>query len=34
MRDFLHPSPTGYRLWAETMEPKLAELPGEKPVAP
>ena len=24
MRDFLHLSPTGYRLWAETMEPKLA----------
>lgn len=34
MRDFLHPSPAGYRVWAEAMEPKLAELLGEKPVAP
>lgn len=32
MRDYLHPSPTGYRLWAEAMEPKLAEMLGEKPV--
>ena len=32
MPDFLHLSRTGYRLWAETMEPKLAELLGEKPI--
>lgn len=32
MRDFLHPSPMGYRLWAEAMEPKLAELLGDEPV--
>ena len=34
MRDFLHLSPTGYRLWAEAMEPKLAELMGQQPVKP
>jgi lysophospholipase L1-like esterase len=34
MRDFLHPSPLGYRLWAEAMEPKLAELMGDQPVTP
>ncbi len=34
MRDFLHPSPTGYRIWAEAMEPTLARLLGEKPIAP
>ena len=34
MRDFLHPSPAGYRLWAEAMEPELAAMLGEKPVAP
>jgi beta-glucosidase len=34
MRDFLHPSATGYRIWAEAMEPKLAELIGDKPVTP
>jgi hypothetical protein len=27
-------TPTGYRLWAEAMEPKLAELLGEQPVKP
>ncbi len=26
MRDFLHPSAEGYRIWAQAMEPKLAEL--------
>jgi lysophospholipase L1-like esterase len=26
MRDFLHPTAEGYRIWAEAMEPKLAEL--------
>ena len=33
MRDFVHLSPTGYRLWAEAMEPDLAAMLGEKPVA-
>jgi beta-glucosidase len=26
MRDFLHPTAEGYRIWAEAMEPKLREL--------
>lgn len=34
MRDFLHPSPYGYQLWAEAMEPMLAELLGDEPVKP
>ena len=34
MRDFVHLSPNGYRLWAEAMEPTLAKLLGEKPVKP
>ena len=34
MPDFVHLTPNGYRLWAETMEPKLAELLGEPPVKP
>ena len=34
MRDYLHPSPTGYRLWAEAIEPDLAAMLGEKPVVP
>jgi lysophospholipase L1-like esterase len=34
MRDFLHLSPTGYRLWAEAIEPELASMLGEKPMAP
>ena len=34
MRDFLHPTAMGYRIWAEAMEPKLAELLGESPVRP
>ena len=34
MRDFLHPSAAGYRIWAEAMEPTLARLLGEQPVAP
>ena len=34
MRDFLHPSAKGYKIWAEAMEPKLAELLGEKPITP
>jgi len=32
MPDFVHLTPTGYRLWAEAMEPKLAELLGENPI--
>ncbi len=34
MRDFLHPTAKGYKIWAEAMEPKLAELLGEKAVGP
>ena len=34
MRDFLHLSPTGYRIWAEAMELTLAAMLGEKPIAP
>jgi len=34
MPDFIHLTPTGYRLWAEAMEPKLAELLGDQPVKP
>ncbi len=34
MRDYLHLSPTGYRLWAEAIEPELASMLGEKPIAP
>ena len=34
MRDFLHLSPTGYRLWAEAIEPELAVMLGEKPIVP
>jgi lysophospholipase L1-like esterase len=34
MRDFLHPSAAGYRLWAEAIEPDLATMLREKPVAP
>ena len=31
MRDSVHPTPKGYQMWAEAMEPKLTELLGEKP---
>ena len=34
MRDFLHPSTKGYQVWAEAMEPELAAMLGEKPIAP
>ncbi len=34
MPDFVHLTPAGYRLWAEAMEPKLAELLGEPPLTP
>jgi len=30
MYDYLHLTPKGYKIWAEAMEPKLAELMGEK----
>jgi beta-glucosidase len=30
MPDLLHPSPQGYQVWAQAMEPKLAELLGEE----
>jgi len=29
MPDFLHPNTKGYQIWAEAMEPKIAELMGE-----
>jgi len=31
MPDYLHPNEAGYRIWAEAIEPKVAELMGEKP---
>lgn len=34
MPDLLHPSPAGARVWAEAMEPKLAELFGDEPKCP
>ncbi len=34
MRDFLHPSVRGYKIWAEAMEPKLSMLLGDKAVSP
>jgi lysophospholipase L1-like esterase len=34
MRDFLHPSAKGYQVWAEAIEPDLAAMLGEKPIAP
>jgi len=30
MPDYLHPNTKGYQIWAEAMEPKIAELMGEK----
>ncbi len=30
MPDHLHPNEAGYRIWAEVIEPKMAELMGEK----
>ncbi|MDR3227885.1 MAG: GDSL-type esterase/lipase family protein [Puniceicoccales bacterium] len=32
--DDLHPSSEGYQLWAKAMEPTLAKLLGDKPIAP
>lgn len=29
MPDFLHPNASGYEIWADAMEPKIAELMGE-----
>ena len=34
MRDFLHLSPAGYRIWARAIEPDLAALLGQKPIEP
>jgi len=34
MPDFEHPSAKGYRLWAETIEPTVAALMGDKAIAP
>ena len=33
MYDFEHPTPLGHKIWAEAIEPKVAELMGERPVA-
>lgn len=33
MPDFEHPSAKGYRMWAEAIEPKVAELMGDKAIA-
>ncbi len=30
MPDYLHPNKEGYKIWAEAIEPKVAELMGEK----
>jgi beta-glucosidase len=32
MPDYLHPNEEGYRVWAEAIEPKVAELMGVEPV--
>jgi lysophospholipase L1-like esterase len=34
MPDFEHPSPLGNKVWAEAIESKVAELFGDKPLAP
>jgi len=34
MPDFEHPNAEGHRIWAEAIEPKVAELLGDTPVAP
>ena len=34
MYDFEHPTPLGHRVWAETIEGKVAELMGDQPIAP
>ncbi|MHC4204299.1 MAG: platelet-activating factor acetylhydrolase IB subunit [Planctomycetota bacterium] len=31
MPDYLHPNEAGYKIWAEAIEPKVAELMGDKP---
>jgi beta-glucosidase len=31
MPDYLHPNGTGYKIWAEAIEPKVAELMGQRP---
>ena len=31
MPDYLHPNEAGYEIWAEAIEPNVAELMGEKP---
>jgi lysophospholipase L1-like esterase len=32
MPDYLHPNEEGYKIWAEAIEPKVAELMGDTPV--
>jgi lysophospholipase L1-like esterase len=31
MPDYLHPNKEGHKIWAEAIEPKMAELMDEKP---
>jgi len=31
MPDYLHPNEVGYKIWAEAIEPKVAELMGDEP---
>ncbi len=32
MPDYLHPNEAGYKIWAEAIEPKVAELMGDKAI--
>lgn len=34
MRDSVHPSVTGYKIWAQTLEPVLSNLLGDKKIEP
>lgn len=34
MADLEHPTPLGYRVWAEALEPTVARLMGERPILP
>lgn len=34
MYDYEHPTPLGHQVWAETIEPKVAELMGDKAIQP
>jgi beta-glucosidase len=34
MSDYEHPTPLGHRIWAEAIEPEVAELMGDRPIGP